>query len=247
MNSRYFHLPTRPIRLIFVLMVSFLAISAPASEGPQLHYADRGFYIGGALTLSGLSAGDFGGRAIYQTDRVFVFTVPRSEPRNGGRVAFGIRLKALESKLDWGLEVYTQRGPHSYVPAYGLAYFDVTGLGGKVYFSTSRRIQPFLSAGVVRATAGIEEGFVGISSGPIEEAVSDRLALEGYGADFGGGVAFYISPHAAVVTGATFRCISFGSLKAFGTDYGDLLGKINATGWDVYLGMTFTIPMKAFN
>jgi len=69
----------------------------------------------------------------------------------------------------------------------------------------------------------------------------------GYGGEFGGDLNIFLTPRVSLVLGGNIRPM----VLSMGKGTGDKLEEFDeagiALGWDINIGLTFTIPVSSFN
>lgn len=200
--------------------------------GPDGFHVKNGAYIIGYLAWANVD-GDFDGSVTLAGAGVpDTFSVPDLDESYAYGGGMGIR---------WGdaaFEVTYQRSEHDATfggAPLGDAILNTINFDLKYYFMTDQPLQPFVLVGVNVPWMDVDNGSFNIAS-----ALTGDASYIGFGANFGGGAAFYLTPKLAVTGSAGYRLMYFDSVKGIGDVRADINGNLEAHGFFVRGGVTLT-------
>ncbi len=204
------------------------AVSRQGEEAPK-YFAARGFFVGAMGVATTLSDSDFDGQSGLM------------DPQSG----LTIVLPELDPGIGWGVTVGYRGKRNSVQFSYAVSEHDDEFLGGsfedefknysldfKHYWNVDGALQPFVLLGVSVPRLIVENG------GALGASTGDA-AVQGLGANLGGGAALYLTPHLALFGEAYYRWAEFDRASSLGV-HRDIKGHLDASGFGLRGGISYT-------
>jgi outer membrane protein W len=213
-----------------VLLVVLIAAPCALAQG----YAKQGFYLGLYVPYNSVSDEDFDGTSYLTDEEADVLVlVPEVDSALGLGIALGYRFSKASVEINYLWSNHDAEWSHNGLIATGdEAELSIFNLDGRYYFNTADAVQPFLYGGINITTLTAKD-FAADASGP------DDAEYHGAGINFGGGVAFYITPQFALNGTLYYRYVTMTSLDAAG-ESGSLDDDMDASSVNLMVGASFT-------
>ncbi len=209
---------------------SLLEAAAPRRDDDSANfYAARGFYLGAMGVATTLSDSDFDGQSgVIDPQSGVSIVLPKLDPGLGWGVTVGYRGERNSVQFTYAVSKHDD-------DFQGVSMEDEFrnySLDFKHYWNVEGSLQPFLLLGVSVPRLIVENGAaLGGSSGD--------AAIQGLGANIGGGAALYLTPHLALFGEAFYRWADFDRASALGV-HRDIRGNLDASGFGLRGGLSYT-------
>ncbi len=198
-------------------------------EPAPKYYAERGFFVGAMGVATTLSNSDFDGNSgLIDPVSGLTIVLPELDPGVGWGLTIGYRGKRNSVQFTYAVSDHDD-------DFQGTSFedeFKNYSLDFKHYWNVDGSLQPFVLLGISVPRVIIENGgTLGATSGD--------AAIQGLGANLGGGAALYLTPHLALFGEAYYRWAEFDRASSLGV-HRDIKGHLDASGLGLRAGLTYT-------
>ena len=198
-------------------------------EAAPKFYAERGFFVGAMGVATTLSNSDFDGQSgLIDPQTGLTLVLPELDPGIGWGVTIGYRGKRNSVQFSYAVSEHDD-------DFQGTSFedeFKNYSLDFKHYWNVEGSLQPFVLLGVSVPRVIVENG------GNLGASTGDA-AIQGLGANLGGGAALYLTPHLALFGEAYYRWAEFDRASSLGV-HRDIKGHLDASGFGLRGGLTYT-------